>query len=128
MLWLFLVVPALVAAYFYLLRRKQQEAVRYASLSMVKQAMGPSQRFRRHIPPLLFLIALIAMTVAIARPAAVITLPSQHQTIILAMDVSGSMRATDVQPNRISASQAAAKAFVAEQPSNVRIGVVSFAA
>ena len=128
MLWLLLIVPALVAAYFYLLRRKQQEAVRYASLSMVKQAMGPSQRFRRHIPPLLFLIALIAMTVAIARPAAVITLPSQHQTIILAMDVSGSMRATDVQPNRISASQAAAKAFVAEQPSNVRIGVVSFAA
>jgi Ca-activated chloride channel homolog len=128
MLWLLLIVPALVAAYFYLLRRKQEEAVRYASLSMVKQAMGPSQRFRRHIPPLLFLIALIAMTVAIARPAAVITLPSQHQTIILAMDVSGSMRATDVQPNRISASQAAAKAFVAEQPSNVRIGVVSFAA
>jgi Ca-activated chloride channel family protein len=71
---------------------------------------------------------MIAMIVAIARPAAVVTLPSQHQTIILAMDVSGSMRAIDVQPNRISAAQAAAKAFVAEQPSNVRIGVVSFAA
>ena len=94
---------------------------------MVKEAMGAGQRFRRHIPPLLFLLALIAMIVAIARPAAVITLPSQHQTIILAMDVSGSMRAMDVQPNRISAAQAAAKAFVAEQPSNVRIGVVSFA-
>jgi Ca-activated chloride channel family protein len=67
------------------------------------------------------------MTLAIARPAAVITLPSQHQTIILAMDVSGSMRATDVQPNRLVAAQAAAKAFVAERPSNVRIGVVSFA-
>jgi Ca-activated chloride channel family protein len=67
------------------------------------------------------------LIVAIARPAAVITLPSQQRTIILAMDVSGSMRATDVQPNRISAAQAAAKAFVAEQPSNVRIGVVSFA-
>src|SRR5882724_2927433 len=90
--------------------------------------MGAGQRFRRHIPPLLFLIAFIVMLVAIARPAAVITLPSQHQTIILAMDVSGSMRAMDVQPNRISAAQAAAKAFVADQPSNVRIGVVSFAA
>jgi Ca-activated chloride channel family protein len=67
------------------------------------------------------------MIVAIARPAAVITLPSQHRTIILAMDVSGSMRATDVEPNRISAAQAAAKAFVAEQPASVRIGVVSFA-
>jgi Ca-activated chloride channel family protein len=109
------------------LRRKQQTALKYASLSMVKDAMGAGQRFRRHIPPLLFLLALIAMLVAVARPAAVITLPSQHQTIILAMDVSGSMRAVDVQPNRITAAQAAAKAFVAEQPSNVRIGVVSFA-
>jgi Ca-activated chloride channel family protein len=95
---------------------------------MVKEALGTRQKFRRHIPPLLFLVALIVMIVGIARPAAVITLPSQHQMIILAMDVSGSMRAVDVQPNRISAAQAAAKAFVAEQPSNVRIGVVSFAA
>ena len=127
MLWLLLIVPLLVAGYFYLLRRKQESALRYASLSMVKEAIG-ARRFRRHIPPLLFLLALIAMLVAVARPAAVVTLPSQHQTIILAMDVSGSMRAVDVQPNRISAAQAAAKAFVAEQPSNVRIGVVSFAA
>ena len=127
LLWLLLIVPALVAGYFYLLRRKQQTALKYASLSMVKEAMGAGQKFRRHIPPLLFLLALIAMLVAVARPAAVITLPSQHQTIILAMDVSGSMRAVDVQPNRITAAQAAAKAFVAEQPSNVRIGVVSFA-
>jgi Ca-activated chloride channel homolog len=109
------------------LRRKKEAALRYASLSLVKEAMSTGQKFRRHIPPLLFLVALIAMITAIARPAAVITLPSQHRTIILAMDVSGSMRATDVQPNRISAAQAAAKAFVAEQPSNVRIGVVSFA-
>jgi len=127
MLWLLLIVPLLVAGYFYLLRRKQESALRYPSLSMVKEAIG-ARRFRRHIPPLLFLLALIAMLVAVARPAAVVTLPSQHQTIILAMDVSGSMRAVDVQPNRISAAQAAAKAFVAEQPSNVKIGVVSFAA
>jgi Ca-activated chloride channel family protein len=127
MLWILLIVPALVGGYFYILRRKRESALRYASLSMVKEAMGTGQRLRRHIPPLLFLIALIAMIVAIARPAAVVTLPSQHRTIILAMDVSGSMRATDVQPNRITASQTAAKAFVADQPANVRIGVVSFA-
>ena len=126
LLWLLLIVPALIGAYFYLLRRKQQAALRYASLSLVKEAMA-GQRFRRHLPPLLFLIALIAMILAIARPAAVVTLPSQHRTIILAMDVSGSMRATDVQPNRITASQNAAKAFVKDQPSNVRIGIVSFA-
>jgi Ca-activated chloride channel family protein len=127
MLWLLLIVPALVAGYFFLLRRKKEAALRYASLTIVKEAMGAGQRFRRHIPPLLFLIALIAMIVAIARPTAVTILPSQQRTIILAMDISGSMRATDVQPNRLSAAQAAAKAFVADQPSNVRIGVVSFA-
>ena len=127
MLWLLLIVPALVAAYFYILRRKQKSALRYASLSMVKEALGAGQTLRRHIPPLLFLVALTTMILAIARPAAVVTLPTQHRTIILAMDVSGSMRATDVQPTRLAASQAAAKAFVADQPSNVRIGVVSFA-
>ena len=127
MLWLFLLVPALVAGYFYVLRRKRQAALRYASLSMVKEALSSGQKYRRHIPPLLFLLALIAMIFAIARPAAVVTLPSQHRTIILAMDVSGSMRATDVQPNRITAAQNAAKAFVKDQPANVRIGIVSFA-
>lgn len=127
LLWLLLIVPALVAGYFYLLGRKRDSALKYASLSMVKEAMGAGQRFRRHLPPLLFLLALTAMIFAMARPAAVVTLPSQHRTIILAMDVSGSMRATDVQPNRITAAQNAAKAFVADQPANVRIGVVSFA-
>ena len=127
MLWLFLLVPALVAGYFYVLRRKRQAALRYASLSMVKEALSSGQKYRRHIPPLLFLLALIAMIFAIARPAAVVTLPSQHRTIILAMDVSGSMRATDVQPNRITAAQNAAKSFVKDQPANVRIGIVSFA-
>jgi Ca-activated chloride channel family protein len=95
---------------------------------MVKEAMGARQRFRRHIPPLLFLLALIAMIVAVARPAAVVTLPSQRETIILAMDVSGSMRATDVKPNRLVAAQEAARAFVSDQPPSARIGVVSFAA
>jgi len=127
MLWLLLMAPALVAAYVWLLRRKKKAALTYASLSMVKEAMGAGQRFRRHIPALLFLVAIIVIIVAMARPAAVVTLPSQQRTIILAMDVSGSMRATDVEPNRLSAAQAAAKAFVADQPANVRIGVVSFA-
>ncbi|MGE5301879.1 MAG: VWA domain-containing protein [Alphaproteobacteria bacterium] len=128
MLWLLLSVPVLVAVYLWLLRRKKHAALSYANLTLVKEAMSPSQKFRRHIPPLLLLLALIAMILAIARPAALVLLPSQQLTIILAMDVSGSMRAADVEPNRLAAAQAAAKAFVAEQPSYVRIGVVSFAA
>jgi Ca-activated chloride channel homolog len=127
MLWLLLAVPALVAFYFWLLRRKKKSAVRYANLGLVKEAMGAGQRLRRHVPPLLFLLALTLMIAAMARPAATITLPSQQQTIILAMDVSGSMRATDVKPNRITAAQEAAKAFINETPRHVRIGIVSFA-
>jgi len=128
LLWLLAAVPLLVAAYVALLRRKRKAALAYASLSMVKEAMGARQRFRRHIPPVLFLLALIAMIVAVARPAAIVTLPSQRETIVLALDVSGSMRATDVQPNRLVAAQAAARAFVGDQPSSARVGIVSFAA
>jgi Ca-activated chloride channel family protein len=128
LLWLLLAVPLLVAGYVLLLRRKKKQALRYASLGMVRDAMGVRQRFRRHVPPLLFLLALVTLLVATARPTAKLTLPTQHETIILAMDVSGSMRAADVEPNRIGAAQAAARAFVAEQPSSARIGVVSFAA
>jgi len=118
----------LLGVYVLLLRRKKKAALRYASLSLVREAMGAGQRFRRHVPPLLFLMALALMLVAVARPSAVVTLPSQHETVILAMDVSGSMRATDVKPSRMVAAQEAARAFVAEQPKTTRIGVVSFAA
>ncbi len=128
MLWLLLLVPALAGAYILLLRRKKKAALHYASLSLIREALGPGQRFRRHIPPLLFLIALTLLLVAIARPSAVVTLPSQHETVILAMDVSGSMRASDVKPNRLVAAQEAARAFVADQPKTTRIGVVAFAA
>lgn len=128
LLWLFLAVPALVGTYVLLLRRKKKRALRYASLSLVREAMGPGQRFRRHVPPLLFLLAMIASILAIARPSAVVTLPSDQRTIILAIDVSLSMRAGDVKPSRIAAAQAAAKAFIEEQPPDVRIGIVSFAA
>jgi Ca-activated chloride channel family protein len=127
MLWLLAAAPALVGAYVLLLRRKKKGVLRYASLSLVKDAIGPGQRIRRHVPPALFLAAMIAALVAIARPSAVITLPSEQRTIILAIDVSLSMRATDVEPNRLAAAQSAAKAFVEEQPADVRIGIVSFA-
>ena len=127
MLWGLLVLPMLVAAYVMILQRKKKLAVRYANLAMVREAMGASQRIRRHIPPALFLLALAAMLLALARPQTTITLPTQHETVILAMDISGSMRATDVEPNRLVAAQNAAKQFVSEQPENVRVGVVAFA-
>jgi Ca-activated chloride channel family protein len=126
-LWLLALVPALVGLYLLALRRKKRLAVRYASLSMVRDALGAGQRVRRHIPPALFLIGLALMLVAIARPTATVKLPTQHELVILAMDVSGSMRAVDVKPTRLAAAQEAARAFINDQPSNVKIGIVSFA-
>jgi Ca-activated chloride channel homolog len=126
-LWLLLALPVLVALYVLLLRRKKKLAVRYASLSIVKEAMGGGSQVRRHIPPVLFLLAMTALVLAASRPVAVVTLPSNQQTIILAMDVSGSMRATDVQPNRLVAAQNAAKAFLGELPRHVKVGIVAFA-
>ncbi|MBN8745921.1 von Willebrand factor type A domain protein [Xylophilus ampelinus] len=126
-LWLLLAVPVLVLLYVWLLRRKKKLALRYASLSIVREAMGAGQTVRRHIPPLLFLLAMVAMLIAAARPMAVVLLPSNQQTIILAMDVSGSMRAEDVKPNRLVAAQDAAKGFIKDLPRNVKVGVVAFA-
>lgn len=126
-LWLLLAVPLLVLLYVWLMRRKKKLALRYASLSIVRDAMGVRQSVRRHIPPLLFLLAMVAMLIAASRPMAVVVLPSNQQTIILAMDVSGSMRAADVQPNRLVAAQEAAKAFLKELPRHVKVGIVAFA-
>ena len=127
LLWLLLAVPLLVLSYLWLLRRKKKVTLRFASVALVKQAMGKGPGWRRHVPPTLLLAAITVLLVAAARPTAIVKLPSQQETIILAMDVSGSMRATDVLPTRLVAAQEAAKAFIKELPRNVRVGVVSFA-
>ena len=125
-LWLAAGLPLLAALYVYVLRRRKKFAVRYSNLALLKEAMSGAS-WRRHVPPFLLLVGLAALIVAIARPSALMTLPSQHETVILAMDVSGSMRASDVEPNRLVAAQNAAKAFIADQPDSVRIGIVAFA-
>jgi Ca-activated chloride channel family protein len=127
LLWSLLVLPLLVLLYWWLMHRRKKNTLRFASLSIVKQAMGKGPGWRRHVPPVLMLLALATLLLASARPRAVVTLPLQQETIILAMDVSGSMRATDVQPNRMVAAQEAAKAFLNDLPRSVRVGVVSFA-
>ena len=126
-LWSLLLLPLLVLLYLWLLRRRRRSTVRLASLGVAKAALGKGPGWRRHVPPLLMLLAIGTLLVAMARPLAVITLPMAQRTIILAMDVSGSMRATDVQPSRIVAAQEAAKTFVNSLPREVRVGVVAFA-
>jgi Ca-activated chloride channel homolog len=127
MLWLLALLPLLVLMYLWLLRRRKKAAIAWTNLDVVRAAQGRGGAWRRHVPPLLMLAALAALLFASARPAAVITLPLVEQTIILAIDVSGSMRATDVQPSRIVAAQVAAKSFVENLPRAVRVGVVQFA-
>ena len=126
-LWLELAVPLLAVAYFLLLRRKTRAALRNASFALPESVGGKWPRLQRHVPAVLLMLALMLMLAAIARPAALVTLPSQQDAVILAMDVSGSMRAADVAPTRIAAAQAAARNFVAMQPRTTRVGVVSFA-
>ena len=126
-LWCLLLVPALVAAYAWLLSRRKRFAIRHSSLSLVREALGPRSTIRRHIPPALLLLALTLAILASARPQARITLPTEQRTIILAIDVSLSMRARDIPPNRMVAAQDAAKTFVQTQPEDVRVGIVTFA-
>lgn len=125
-LWLLLAVPALIGLYLFVLRRRKA-AVRIPSLALVREAATPAQQIKRHLPPVLFLLALVAMLMAVSRPAAVTALPTEQRTIVLAMDVSLSMGAEDMAPTRLAAAQAAAKEFVRKQPRDVRIGVVAFA-
>ena len=89
--------------------------------------MPQASRWQRHVPPALYMAALVVAALAAARPTAMITLPSQQRTIIMAIDVSLSMRASDVLPNRLAAAQSAAREFIKEQPGDVRLGIVSFA-
>ncbi len=127
LLWSLLLLPLLVLLYLWLLQRRRRNPVRLASIAVAKAALGKGPGWRRHLPPALLLLAIGCGLVAIARPLAVITLPLQQRTIILAMDVSGSMRAADVLPTRLIAAQEAAKAFVHSLPRTVRVGVVAFA-
>ena len=125
-LGLLAVVAALAVLYVLAQRRRHRYALRYANVSLVREALGRGPGWRRHVPPVLFLVAVGVMVLAMSRPVAVVTVPSQEGTVILTIDVSGSMLAEDMKPNRIEAAKAAARAFVERQNANLRIGIVSF--
>ena len=124
-LWLMLALPLLVAAYLWLLRRGARSAVRYSSVGIARAAAG--RNWKRHVPPALLLLACAVLLFAAARPTARVPLPWARTTIILAIDVSLSMRVSDVKPTRMVAAQEAAKLFLRELPKNVEVGLVTFA-
>lgn len=126
-LWGFLLVPLLVAGYLWLLKRQRKQAFGYSTLLLVNRALSPGQGWRRHVPPALILLAVMAGVVGLARPSADLVLPADYRTLVVAVDVSLSMLAEDVPPSRIQAAQSTVKTFISDLPKDIRVGLVTFA-
>jgi Ca-activated chloride channel homolog len=120
------VVPALVAAYWWTTRLRGARSGRLASEGLVPTATARRSRWQNHVPFALFASAIALVAFALARPTVSLALPSREGTVILAFDISNSMRAKDLEPTRIEAAKTAARAFVGQQPDTIRIGVVAF--
>lgn len=127
LLYLLFLIPILVLIYIWILRRRKPVAVRFSSLSLIKTALPKQSQWKRHVPFVLFLLAMSSLIMALARPTSTVTLPSSSATIILALDVSRSMCSTDIEPNRLEAAKAAAMQFILQQDDNTQIGIVAFA-
>lgn len=125
-LWLLLVAGALVVAYLFAQRRRSKYAVRFASLPMLESVAPTRPGWRRHLPAASFLAALGILTLAIAQPMADVRVPRERATVIVAMDVSNSMAATDVTPSRFDVAKSAAAEFVDELPERFNVGLVAF--
>jgi Ca-activated chloride channel family protein len=126
LLILLALVPLLVVAYLVALRRRRPVGVRYSSVSLLHAARPAGSRLRRHLPFACFALAVALLLVATARPAMTVAVPSNQATIILAIDVSGSMCAGDIEPNRLLAAEEAAAAFIDDQAADAHVGIVGF--
>ncbi len=122
-----LVIPLVFAAWWLTRRRRRRAAVRVTSIALVRTALPGASRWRRRIPATLLTLGLAVLAVGAARPQATVPVASSSATIMLALDVSGSMCSTDVKPNRITAAEQAATAFIKSQTGGPRIGLVVFA-
>ena len=122
-----LLVPVAIGFYLWAQRRRSKYAVRFTNLDLLANLTPRRPAWRRHLPSILYLGAIAALLIGLARPTMVIATPREDATVILAMDVSGSMRATDVSPTRLDAAKASALSFIAQLPEGVRVGIVSFA-
>ena len=122
-----LVLPLLFGAWWLTRRRRKRAAVRVTSIALVRSAAGGPSRWRRRVTAALFLLGLAVLAVGAARPQVSLPETSSNATIMLALDVSGSMCSTDVKPNRITAAEQSAGAFIKSQAGGPRIGLVAFA-
>ncbi len=125
-LWGLLLVPAAGVLYLLAQRRRKRHAVRFTNLELLGNLVAHTPGWRRHLPPVLLLMALSALLLGLARPQATVLVPREEANVVLLMDVSGSMEATDVSPNRLAAAQEAAGAFLDRLPDDLRVGLVTF--
>lgn len=119
-------IPVMIGSYIWMLRRRRRFAVRYSSLTLIREALPQQSRLRRHLPFALFLLALASLVAALARPVSIVSVPTDQTTIILTIDVSRSMCSTDIKPSRLKAAEAAALSFIQHQKSSTQIGIVAF--
>ena len=127
LLSLFLLIPIAIGIYIWILRRRRRFAVRYSSLSLVREALAKQSWLRKHLPFILFLLAISSLILALTRPVATVMIPSNEATVILAIDVSLSMCSTDIAPNRLEVAKDAAMSFVQDNSSGRQVGLVAFA-
>ncbi len=126
LLWSLALIPIMVGGYILAQRRRRMYTLRFTNLELLQAVAGRGPGLRRHIPPLLFLLGLAALLVSLARPSAVIAVPRDQTTAMLVLDVSASMTAADLRPNRMEAAKQAARAFLDALPPNMQVGLVSF--
>jgi len=121
-----LAVPLAIAGYYVVQRRRSRYVVRFTNVDLLANLVPKAPAWRRHVPPALYVAAMAALVIALARPSAMVAVPREDATIILAMDVSGSMLATDVAPSRLASAKQAASAFVDQLPPTFQVGLVTF--
>jgi Ca-activated chloride channel family protein len=120
------IIPVLVVIYILAQRRRRAYTIRFTNLALLRSVAGPSPGWRRHIPPLFFLLAFIVLLTSLARPMAVISLPRDQAMVLLVIDTSGSMDARDMPPDRLQAAKQAARAFVEALPQHIQVGLITF--
>jgi Ca-activated chloride channel homolog len=125
-LWLLALVPALAGIYVWRQLRRRQSAVRFSNFALLKSVAPTTPAWRRHAPAVAVALALTGLLVGFARPSAAVKVPKEAATVMLVIDVSASMQATDVDPSRLEAAVDAADGFVADLPDQMEVGLVAF--
>jgi Ca-activated chloride channel family protein len=121
-----LLVPVVAVGYWFLQRRRSRYAIRYPNVEVLATVVGGRHTWKRHVPAALLLLALTALAFAFARPTIMVDAPDERASVVLVVDISGSMRAQDVRPTRLAAAKQAMLSFLSNAPGTLRVGIVAF--